>query len=145
MADIARTERCPYIGMILYSPIEKQQFHILVVKEPVRCRIVEPTTRHEQGKRFVERKTSSKNIRLACKRRIGNYNVPTFQFILVEILSGNDMGMFYLESVFPQCQYKFTVRSIKRTPYHCIFRKILDYRQYGILGYIIFIPTAFNT
>ena len=32
MADIARTERYPYIGMILYSPIEKQQFHILVVK-----------------------------------------------------------------------------------------------------------------
>lgn len=145
MADIARTERYPYIGMILYSPIEKQQFHILVVKEPVRCRIVEPTTRHEQGKRFVERKTSSENVSLACKRRIGNNNVPVFRFILIKILSGNDMGMFYLKSVFLQRQYKFTVRGIKRTPYHCIFRKIFDYRQYGILGSIIFIPTTFNT
>ena len=90
-------------------------------------------------------KTSSKNIRLACKRRIGNNNVPVFRFILIKILSGNDIGMFYLKSVFLQRQYKFTVRGIKRTPYHCIFRKIFDYRQYGILGSIIFIPTTFNT
>ena len=145
MADIARTERYPYIGMILYSPIEKQQFHILVVKEPVRCRIVEPGTRHEQCKRLVERKASFENVCLTCKRRIGDNDVPAFRFIFIKILSGDDMGMFHLESVFLQCQYKFTVGSIERTPYHCFFRKILDYRQYGILGGIIFIPAAFNT